>query len=394
MTLGENMKRLITALFIIAVTIPNLLVSAHYYAANGQGQEEEVYFEPPLCLPGKPPDGSCLPYGPAQSVQELRKAGFPYPPRDLPAAKPPADLNRIPVYIAKLNVPEKEPALIYGSFDDAVKGINPIDQIAPGSMRYISYINLEYQNEDPYMQLSSGGWMRASPIATTDFQGLVFFENPRNDFGWIIDQTPSYTEPSLSAVQTGKTYFDEDVIQIYHSVNAEGVTWYQIAPEEWVNSLKARRVSVNVTPPEGVNADRWIEINLLQQTLSVYEKGRLLFATLVATGVEPFYTQPGVFQIDEKKPLETMQGSFEADRSDFYYLQDVPWTMYFDQARAMHATYWHTLFGYRQSHGCVNLSLGDANWLYQWAEKGEFVWVHDPSGQTPTDPDYYGAGAP
>jgi lipoprotein-anchoring transpeptidase ErfK/SrfK len=93
-------------------------------------------------------------------------------------------------------------------------------------------------------------------------------------------------------------------------------------------------------------------------------------------------------------PLETMQGSFEADRSDFYYLQDVPWTMYFDQARALHATYWHTLFGYRQSHGCVNLSPGDANWLYQWAEEGDVVWVHDPSGQTPTDPDYYGPGAP
>ncbi len=89
-----------------------------------------------------------------------------------------------------------------------------------------------------------------------------------------------------------------------------------------------------------------------------------------------------------------MQGSFETDRSDFYYLQDVPWTMYFDEARALHATYWHTLFGYTQSHGCVNLSPGDARWLYEWAEIGDYVYVHDPSGQTPTDGDYYGPGAP
>jgi len=110
--------------------------------------------------------------------------------------------------------------------------------------------------------------------------------------------------------------------------------------------------------------------------------------------LDPFYTQPGVFQIYQKLDLETMQGAFEADRSDYYYLQDVPWTMYFDQARALHAAYWRTYFGYPQSHGCVNLSPGDANWLYQWAQEGDTVWVHDPSGRTPTDEDYYGPGAP
>jgi lipoprotein-anchoring transpeptidase ErfK/SrfK len=68
--------------------------------------------------------------------------------------------------------------------------------------------------------------------------------------------------------------------------------------------------------------------------------------------------------------------------------------MYFDEARALHAAYRRTFFGYPQSHGCVNLSPGDANWLFQWADEGDYVWVHDPSGQTPTDPDFYGPGAP
>ncbi len=389
------MKRLFLFLMVIALVIPNAAVFARQSAFNGQSQEDEDYFELPLCLPGMSLDGTCLPYGPVQTVQAMEEAGFPYPPRELPASQPSPGLNELPVYIAKINMPEDEPAPIYSSFEDAVAGANPVEQIAPGAMRYISYATIAYYGDKAYQLLASGaGWMRASPIAYTDFQGLLFFENPRNDFGWIIDRTPSYREPSFSASESGKTYYREDVIQIYQTLEAEDVTWFQIAPEEWVNSLKARRVAVNTNPPEGVEADRWIEINLLEQTLSVYEDGRLLFATLVATGSEPFYTQPGVFEIYEKKPLETMQGSFEADRSDFYYLQDVPWTMYFDQARALHATYWHTLFGYRQSHGCVNLSPGDANWLYQWAEEGETVWVHDPSGQTPTDPEYYGPGAP
>ena len=32
----------------------------------------------------------------------------------------------------------------------------------------------------------------------------------------------------------------------------------------------------------------------------------------------------------------------------------------------MHGTYWHGDFGYRRSHGCVNLSISDARWIYDW----------------------------
>ena len=35
---------------------------------------------------------------------------------------------------------------------------------------------------------------------------------------------------------------------------------------------------------------------------------------------------------------------------------------------ALHGTYWHDLFGVaRMSHGCVNLSLWAAEWVYGWA---------------------------
>ena len=87
-----------------------------------------------------------------------------------------------------------------------------------------------------------------------------------------------------------------------------------------------------------------------------------------------------------------MSGSFEADRSDYYYLEDVPWTMYFDDKRALHGAYWRAWFGYPGTHGCVNFSIGDAKWLYDWANVGDYVYVWDPSGETPTDPSFYGAG--
>jgi hypothetical protein len=389
------MKRLLlVTILLVLISIPAEGVFAQMTPSSINDLGDD-YFGLPLCLPGMPVDGNCLLYGPAQVIAEMKAAGFTYPPRELPAAPPPSELGQMPVFVAKINLPEDQPAPIYASFEDAVVGANPSRYIDRGGLRFVSYFTQRNDaNGKAYVQLTTGEWMRASPAAYTSFQGLEFFENPKNDFGWIVDLTDSYTAPSFGATITGKTYYRENLIQVYETVEAEGVFWYKIGPEEWVNSLKARVVTLNTTPPEGVQANRWIELNLFQQTIMAYEGGRLLFATLMASGLDPFFTQPGVFTIYEKKALETMQGAFEADRSDFYYLEDVPWTMYYDQARALHTAYWRTFFGYPQSHGCVNLSPGDAKWLFEWAEEGDYVWVHDPSGQTPTNPDYYGPGAP
>jgi lipoprotein-anchoring transpeptidase ErfK/SrfK len=184
----------------------------------------------------------------------------------------------------------------------------------------------------------------------------------------------------------------ENIVAVFDTRQTGDTKWVMIGPNEWIEKRYVKQVLVDTTAPEGVDTDRWINVNLEEQTLAVYDRRQLVFATLVATGMDPFYTRPGLFQIQQKKELETMSGSFEADRSDFYYLEDVPWTMYYDQNRALHGAYWRTMFGYPQSHGCINLSPGDAHWLFDWANTGDWVYVWDPSGKTPTDPSYYGPG--
>ena len=49
-----------------------------------------------------------------------------------------------------------------------------------------------------------------------------------------------------------------------------------------------------------------------------------------------------------------------------YALTSVPCVMYFDESISLHGTYWHDVFGYRSSRGCVNLSISDAHHLYGW----------------------------
>jgi len=158
-----------------------------------------------------------------------------------------------------------------------------------------------------------------------------------------------------------------------------------------VDGAKVARVMVNPVAPQGVTNGRWIEINLQEQTVSVYDQNRLVFATLVSSGVEPFWTKPGLFQIREKVEKQTMK-LYDPTFVDNYLLEDVPWTMYFDQNRALHGAYWHNHYGAATSRGCVNLSVGDAQWLFKWAQVGEWVYVWDPSGKTPTDPAAYTEG--
>jgi lipoprotein-anchoring transpeptidase ErfK/SrfK len=231
-------------------------------------------------------------------------------------------------------------------------------------------------------------------MAVPVFQGRLFSSTPKNTFGWILGTIPSYSAPGLENRQTGRSYYRYQIVQIFSTQTADQEVWDMIGPDEWVEGRQVASVTPRTTPPPGVDTNRWIEVNLQEQTLAVYDNNQLVFATTVATGVDRFWTRPGLFKIYEKKEAETMSGSSLPDRSDYYYIEDVPWTMYFDEARALHGAYWHNKFGYQMSHGCVNMSVGDAHWLYNWAHVGDYVYVYDPSGKTPTDPALFGSGAP
>jgi lipoprotein-anchoring transpeptidase ErfK/SrfK len=95
----------------------------------------------------------------------------------------------------------------------------------------------------------------------------------------------------------------------------------------------------------------------------------------VSTGLPRWQTYEGVFNIYYRRTREHMSWGTPGD--DFYALEEVPWTMYFDEGRALHGEYWHDGLGYRRSHGCVNMSITDAHWLYNWVAE-EFDKLNSP----------------
>ena len=48
-------------------------------------------------------------------------------------------------------------------------------------------------------------------------------------------------------------------------------------------------------------------------------------------------------------------------------LPGVPWVQYITESGvSLHGTFWHNDFGRPRSHGCINLSVAAAKWLYRW----------------------------
>lgn len=120
-------------------------------------------------------------------------------------------------------------------------------------------------------------------------------------------------------------------------------------------------------PADVGKSDKWIHIDLDEQTLVAYEGNTPVFATLVSSGLDDgFATPTGLYQIREKHISTTMNGP-DPDNG-FYEVEEVPWTMYYHDSYAMHGAYWHNTFGNTRSHGCTNLSPIDARFLFYWTD--------------------------
>ncbi|NTU78962.1 MAG: L,D-transpeptidase [Chloroflexales bacterium] len=120
--------------------------------------------------------------------------------------------------------------------------------------------------------------------------------------------------------------------------------------------------------------ERRIEVNLSEQWLSAYEGDLLVFRAPVATGRDGFNTPVGDFAIYSKYDMQTMSGCMAGE---CWTVPNIPWVQYVVGGVALHGTYWHNAHGtgVRMSHGCINLRVDDAQWLYGWADIGTRVIV-------------------
>lgn len=164
----------------------------------------------------------------------------------------------------------------------------------------------------------------------------------------------------------------------------------------WVRS---RDVGVAVTPHRWPGAadrgEKWIDVSIQDETLTLWEGKKPVFVTLVSAGQDgmkdPKTTKStirGFFRVKSKHITTTMDSNERSnqsggaspdpsageapdatDRADnSFELRDVPYVQYFHEGFAIHAAYWHDRFGIPRSHGCINLSPIDAMRVFRFTD--------------------------
>lgn len=139
-----------------------------------------------------------------------------------------------------------------------------------------------------------------------------------------------------------------------------------------------------------LEGEKWIEVSLSDQMLYAWDGDQLVNEFLISSGVQTYPTITGVFRMWARTPSQTMSGGDRASGT-YYNLPNVQWVQYFYGEFALHGTYWHNNFGTPMSHGCVNLTIEDAEWLFNWTfpewdgaggwirtteNDATLVWVH------------------
>ena len=239
-----------------------------------------------------------------------------------------------------------------GQMDDGFNFVQAVDTYLPG-----------------WIQGAGGDWLRREDVELAEpsrLRGMLLPDNWAHPFAVILDMTGIYASlvpggPRLP--ESGYVTRRYELVNIYaQAYDEQDFRWYLIGPRQWLRQDFVAKFAA--TPkPAGVSG-RWMAVDLYEQTLIAYEDDKPVFATVVSTGLPDWSTRRGLFTIWARLQLDSMSGATGAPEA--YDLQHVPWVMYFDGGISLHGTYWHDAFGYRRSRGCVNLSISDARWLYEW----------------------------
>jgi L,D-transpeptidase catalytic domain len=129
--------------------------------------------------------------------------------------------------------------------------------------------------------------------------------------------------------------------------------------------------------PDLFEGIKWIEVNISEQRLTAWEGDLPILTTLIRSGKPGWDTPRGTFHTFRKVLSDDMT-LFAPGDPDYYYTPNVPWVMYFlDGGFAVHGAVWDDMWGTPTSHGCVNVPVDLAEYLYNWAPLGTIVWIHD-----------------
>lgn len=202
----------------------------------------------------------------------------------------------------------------------------------------------------------------APSLRTVDAKGNQVAVTSVGDVAYTASNIGQVTSEMVTALNAGEDYsgsFDY----------AEGYVWQDRHQPE----------GKEVTAYQPASNEKWVDVDLTNHTVTAYVGTKIVWGPVGMVSGAPYTpTIEGTFKVHLKYEYQTMEGA-NSDGSK-YETPDVPWVTYFEGGYALHGAYWRDRFGYdagyNGSHGCVNMKVEDAKWIYDWAPEGTTVVSH------------------
>jgi hypothetical protein len=230
----------------------------------------------------------------------------------------------------------------------------------------------------------AGGYVHSSwiqPVRSDPQTPLAEF--PGEPF--LTEVSVPFTDSRLSASPYGtrsyRLYYGTTHWVTAILADPQGDIWYRIWDDKWnkrryVRGRHLRRIGQEeLTPLSPTVTGKELQVDVDTQWVRAYEEGQEVFSTRVATGGwylvndewKDYTTPAGTHTISRKMPSRHMAAGDLAS-GEGYDLPGVPWVSYFTASGvAFHGTYWHSDYGLPRSHGCVNVTIEAARWIYRWS---------------------------
>lgn len=243
--------------------------------------------------------------------------------------------------------------------------------LAPGNV--VSLNRLIEHNKRRYWHTARGGFIEEKSVQryrAHDFQGVEISAEMNFPFVAFVTRkkAKAFHLGERGQLQRPRPLRHREFLRIQHRRMLGGKAWLVSDKGEWIeeSSLSMPRKKAM---PRGLAAwEKWIDVDLRRQMLVAYEGDRPVYLTLISSGDDrrrkSFATPEGRWRIYSKQSSSNMKG--DELSGGRYWLQDVPWVMYYQGNYAIHGAFWHDRFGQRRSHGCVNVGPSDAKWLFEW----------------------------
>jgi lipoprotein-anchoring transpeptidase ErfK/SrfK len=203
---------------------------------------------------------------------------------------------------------------------------------------------------------------------------VVYENNPEKTQFKLMPKTPLIDGQQYKLEIYAKQLNTSD--DSYEKISSSSFTVLPKAPATWEKDYALRIEQAKKYARPKIATGKYIDINIGQQIMSIFENGKLMDSFLVSSGKRGMDTPKGEFKIYNKSPK--------------------PWS----KAYSLYMPYWMAIMpdgslgihelpewpgGYKEganhlgtpvSHGCVRLGVGPAKKVFDWTEVGTPVIIY------------------